>query len=345
MPAHARARAERPPMTAARAIATMLVALALGSLLGAASLERVAERQPYGTGRDIALEITKPLKSFSHALFLDRPREWLASLTGHEDQPTSSLLLAATTTTTSTTTTTTVPVSTTVTTLPAPTTTTLPRHRVATADAPVKVWMGGDSLMGTVSEAYGRATGSDARVNMTTDVQVGTGLARPDVLDWASELTDQLNANQPDVVVLSFGANDDQPLHAPDGTYDSLYTPEWEAEYARRVGVIMDIASASGARQVIWLGLPTERPDQLNNVKDAMNDAAKAEAAKRPDVHFVDLHPIFDAPDGSYTDDITRPDGTPITARARDGVHLSEDGADVLAPVIVQLIAAEWGLS
>ena len=333
-------------MTAARAIATMLVALAIGALLGAASLEKVAERQGYGTGRDVALAITKPLKSFSHALFLDRPRDWLASLTGHEDQPASSLLLAATTTTTSTTTTTTTaPASTTVTTVPAPTTTTLPLHRVATADDPVHVWMGGDSLMGTVSEAYGRATGGDARVRMTTDVQVGTGLARPDVLDWATELTDQLNANQPDVVVLSFGANDDQPLHAPDGAYDSLYTPEWEAEYARRVGVMMDIASANGARQVIWLGLPTERPDHLNNVKDAMNDAAKAEASKRPDVHFVDLHPIFDAPDGSYTDEINRSDGTPITARARDGVHLSEDGADVLAPVLVQLIAAEWGLS
>jgi len=337
---------ERRHVTAGRAIATMFVALVVGALLGAPSLERVAERQGYGTGRDIALDVTKPLKWFSHALFLDRPREWLASLTGHEDQPTATQLVAATTTSTTTTTiaTTTMPTSV-PTTVPLVTTTTLPHHRAATPDAPVKVWMGGDSLMGTVSEAYGRATGGDARVRITTDVQVATGLARPDVLDWAAELSNQLDANQPDVVVLSFGANDDQPLHAPDGTYCALYTPEWQAEYARRVGVIMDLASGNGQRQVIWLGLPTERPDHLNNAKDAMNDAARAEAATRTDVHFVDLHPIFDAPDGSYTDDINRADGTPITARARDGVHLSEDGADVLAPVLVQLIAAEWGLS
>ncbi len=337
---------ERTQVTAGRAIATMFLALAIGCLLAAPSLQKVAERQGYGTGRDVALGITKPLKWFSHALFLDRPREWFAALTGHEDQPTAKQLVAATTTSTTTTTlpTTTQP-SSPVTTAPLVTTTTLPVHRVATADAPVKVWMGGDSLMGTVSEAYGRATGGDLRVRITTDVQVGTGLARPDVLDWAAELSNQLDANQPDVVVLSFGANDDQPLHAPDGTYCALYTPEWQAEYARRVGVIMDLASGNGQREVIWLGLPTERPDHLNNSKDAMNDAARTEAAKRTDVHFVDLHPIFDAPDGSYTDEINRADGTPITARARDGVHLSEDGADVLAPVLVRLIAAEWGLS
>jgi lysophospholipase L1-like esterase len=69
-----------------------------------------------------------------------------------------------------------------------------------------------------------------------------------------------------------------------------------------------------------------------------------AEAAKRPDVHWVDLHPIFDAPDGGYADEVNRSDGTPVTARARDGVHLSEDGADLLAPVLAPLIATEWGL-
>jgi hypothetical protein len=198
--------------------------------------------------------------------------------------------------------------------------------------------------MGTVSEAYGRLVGGDSRIAITTDVQVGTGLARPDVLDWAAELSNQLNALMPDVVVLSFGGNDDQPLHTPDGQYCSLYTPEWQAEYARRVGLIMDYASGNGTREVLWLGLPTERPEQLNNVKDFMNAAAMAAAAKRPDVHWVDLQPIFDAPDGSDADEVSRSDGTPVTARARDGVHLSEDGADLLAPVLAPLITSEWGL-
>jgi hypothetical protein len=106
----------------------------------------------------------------------------------------------------------------------------------------------------------------------------------------------------------------------------------------------MDIASGAGTRTVVWLGLPAERPDQLNNVQDEMNFLAKGQADLRPDVHFIDLHPIFDGPNRTYTDDVNRSDGTPVTARARDGVHLSEDGADILAPHLFDVIAIPWHL-
>jgi hypothetical protein len=130
----------------------------------------------------------------------------------------------------------------------------------------------------------------------------------------------------------------------PEGTYRAIYSEEWPVEYGRRIGLMMDLASGGGTRTVVWLGLPSERPEQLNNMKDAINDAARAQAALRPDVHFVDLRPIFDAPDGTYADEVVRPDGSAVQARARDGVHLSEDGADLLAPVLVDLIAIPWHL-
>ena len=103
-------------------------------------------------------------------------------------------------------------------------------------------------------------------------------------------------ATTPEVVVLSFGGNDDQPMHTPDGGFARIYTPEWEVEYARRVGIMMDIALAGGTRTVIWLGLPVERPEQLNTMKDKMNAASIAEAAKRQDVHFADLAPLVERP-------------------------------------------------
>src|SRR5262245_56319262 len=84
----ARRAHERTSVTAGRAIATMLLAFAVAIVFGASSLEKVAERQPYGRGRDIALDLVRPVAWLSHALFLDRPRDWLASWTGHEDPPT-----------------------------------------------------------------------------------------------------------------------------------------------------------------------------------------------------------------------------------------------------------------
>jgi hypothetical protein len=204
--------------------------------------------------------------------------------------------------------------------------------------------MGGDSLMGTISEQVQAMVGGDDRYRFTTDVQVATGLTRPDVLDWAAELTAQMAADNPDVVVLSFGGNDDQPLHGADDAFYPLFTPEWQTEYARRVGIMLDIASNGGARTVVWLGLPAERPENLDGAKEAMNAAAQAEAAKRPHVQYVPLGPLLAGPDGGYADDLGRPDGSTIRARAPDGVHLSEDGAALVAPTILDAFAKEWHL-
>jgi len=339
----------RRPMPAGQAFVIMLVAFAVAAVCAAPSLERVAERQGYGRGRDVALAITRPLASVSHALFLDRPREWFASVTGHEDAPKIDTFGAGVTVPTAATTVpsvpTTVPSDPAVTTVPPPVPTTSGAlRRTPTSGAPLKVWMAGDSLMGTISEQVGALVARDSRVAITADVQVGTGLVRSDVLDWPSELSTQLAAVGPDVVVLSFGGNDDQPLHPPDGSFAALFTPEWQIEYARRVGIMMDIASNGGARTVVWLGLPAERPENLDGAKDAMNAAARAEAAKRPAIVYVPLGPSLKGPDGGYTDTITTPGGSTITARASDGVHLTSEGAAVVAPLILDAFATEWHL-
>lgn len=334
----------RRGMPAGRVVVTMLSALVIGALLGAPSLERAAEQQGYGTGRDALLAVARPLASLSHALRLDRPREWLAEATGHEDPPAGTTFAEGVTPPTTAPSTTTTPVTDPgVTTTIAPTTTEPPR-RAPTADAPLKVWMGGDSLMGTISERVQAMVGGDDRYRFTTDVQVATGLARPDVLDWAAELAAQMDAADPDVVVLSFGGNDDQPLHGPDDAYYSLFTPEWQAEYARRVGIMLDIASRGGVRTVVWLGLPAERPENLDGAKEAMNAAAQAEVAKRAHAVYVPLGPLLAGPDGGYADDLTLPDGSVIRARSPDGVHLTEEGASIVAPTILDAFAKEWHL-
>src|SRR3954452_423478 len=123
----------RGTMPAGRAIAALLLALLAASLLGADSMERVAERQPYGTTRDVALFITKPLRSVSHALLLDRPREWIADVANRDEQPVASVLLP----TASVGPNTTLPTSAgPPTTAPPPT---VPQHRTPTAAHPLRV--------------------------------------------------------------------------------------------------------------------------------------------------------------------------------------------------------------
>ena len=273
----------------------------LASLLCSTGLEHIAERQPFGTTRDIALDVTRPLHSVSHSLYLDRPEQWLETLAGRRDQPVAPVLLPTATTAAPPTGTATGPAGPTASTGPAGpavdgvTSTTVfaaPAHRTPTADAPLKVLMAGDSLIGNISQAVARQYGNDPRISLRTDLQVGTGLARPDVLDWGAELSTVLDADPADVVILSFGANDDQPLRDPQGHFLSLFSDGWAKEYARRVSAIMDLASGGGRRTVIWIGLPPERPDRLNEAKDTFNAAASSQAALRTDVHYVDLVPV-----------------------------------------------------
>ena len=325
----------RGTMPAGRAIATLLLALLVASLLGADSLERVAERQQYGATRDVALFVTKPLRSVSHALLLDRPREWIADVANRDEQPVASVLLP----TSSVGPTTTVPTSAgPPTTAPPPT---VPQHRTPTAAHPLRVLFAGDSLVGNISQGVAKFIGDDPRIDLHTDVQVGTGLSRPDILDWGAELTQQLKRIGPDVVFLAFGGNDDQPLRDPQGTYHSLFTDGWATEYARRVAAVMDLASAGGQRTVVWIGLPTERPERLNQAKDTFNDAARRNAAAREDVHFADLMAFFGP---AYSDTYTQPDGNVVTVRDTDGVHLTHDGANLVAPVLWQPIVPEYHL-
>jgi hypothetical protein len=336
-----------PPSTSAgRALVTVVLALVLGALLCADSLVQVAERQPFGTGRDVALGVTRPIRSASHALGLHLPRLWLTELTGGDALPTSAAgedldVPSATT----------VPpdrperggIGPTETTLPPTTTTTLPPRRTPTAAAPLKVVMFGDSLMGHLALGFERHVAADPRVHVYSEYHIGTGLARPDVLDWPAYLDEILPGFDPEVVYLAFGGNDDQPLQRPDGTTAELGTPEWEAEYTRRVALTMDVA-AQDDRTVVWVNMPVMDRERLDAARVVMNRIAEAQAALRPRVVYLDIGAVL-TPAGTFQQYATLPDGTTLRIREGDGVHLSVVGGEYVAPTLLAAVADDWHLT
>ena len=71
--------------TAAKAVIAMLVGLAVAALLSSESLVGLAERQPVGTGRDVALSAARNLHRASSFLSLDRPASALRSALGKDE--------------------------------------------------------------------------------------------------------------------------------------------------------------------------------------------------------------------------------------------------------------------
>ena len=71
--------------TAAKAVIAMLIGLAVAALLSSESLVGLAERQPVGTGRDVALSAARNLHRTSSFLSLDRPASALRSALGKDE--------------------------------------------------------------------------------------------------------------------------------------------------------------------------------------------------------------------------------------------------------------------
>lgn len=319
---------------AGQAIVVVLLAMLLAALLNADSLVQTIEGQSFGTARDTGLALAHPVRTVSHWTGLNLPRKLIDNLVnGHPGAPVAVSPAGPSPTTTSG------PVAEPTTT----TSTTLPPRRAPTAQAPLKVWLAGDSLMGTLAESFIDKVSGNPLVKATADFRVATGLARPDRYDWPAAIARQMTSQNPDVVILVFGTNDDQDILAG-GHRFSLQSEDWQQEYARRVNQVLD-ATANGVRQVIWLGIPAVRRPRLNQTKDLINTIVKAAVAQRRSASYIDTGGVLDGAGGSFATYLTNSGGQAVTIRESDGIHITLAGAGLVTPALLADIDHLWSLT
>ena len=93
----------------------------------------------------------------------------------------------------------------------APTTTTLPvrKCRAPLTDAdPLRVWVGGDSLAGSLGPALGTIAGATGVVQPYFDSRVSSGLTNPTFFNWPTHAEKEMARLNPEIVVFIIGAND-----------------------------------------------------------------------------------------------------------------------------------------
>jgi hypothetical protein len=316
-------RRQRTP--AGQALAVIVVALLVGSLLNADRLDHTAHTQPFGWQRDVAIALTGPVQDLSHATRLNRFRKWLSEEAGNTDPPPPA------------------PTRTVVTVpldakgkpiVPTSTTTTVPVViRTPTAATPVRILVIGDSLMGWIGPAITDAL--DGRpIDVTENWEVATGLARPDKLNWPAQAKADMAQYDPEVVVMGFGGNDAQDMSTDDGTVH-VGTKEWRAEYQRRVAQVLDAVEGRG-RTVYWIGLPITTRGNIEEAAPAMAQAVQAEVSARPWAHYIDSRKTL-SPDGTYTAYLPNASGKEVKVREDDGVHPNLAGA---ARMVEPMVAA-----
>jgi len=324
--------APRRPSAAGHVIVVGLVALLVGALLNAPGIRKTALGQPVGWERDLSTAFANPLYDVSHALYLDRLRQGLKDLLGRSSDDKVNTHLPGPTTT------------------PAagPTPTTLPPRQAFSPAHPLRLWIGGDSLGDTPGSSLIDQLSSNPAVGIIgpPDTHISTGLARPEVFNWPAYLQNIVTADQPNAVVLTFGANDDQTLTG-EGGGESFGSPAWQAEYRRRIGGLMDVVTGSAShRRLFFVGIPPVKDGArfandyvlINNI---VNSEAQARAGR---VYYVDTVSAVGTATGGYADGLPNPDGTVVQVRAADGIHFTRAGGDRIATKILAAMNRAFNL-
>ena len=310
----------------ATTVVLTLAAIALTALLNCDDLVKIAQRQPFGWQRTVALRLAHADQDVSRALWLDRPRRALESALGHHNAGPSVAPSQPSTPATAP------PAST-----PAPS----PSRAQPTATHPLRIYFGGDSVAAEISTAFAREATATKVVKTAVDYRISTGLSRPDYFNWPQRLRQViLRAPKPQVVIVMFGANDLQPIMTAHGAADTG-TAKWLAEYRSRVSALMGMLSASGL-DVYWLGQPLMRSSTFSRLINGVDAIYADEASRHAHVTFVDTRPLLADAHGHYSAFLPGPSGRQVLVRTPDGVHLTDAGGQRVAQAVMRLVATAW---
>ena len=173
-----------------------------------------------------------------------------------------------------------------------------------------------------------------------------SGLARPDFFDWMAEGKKQIDARDPDLVVVILGGNDGQDLSKgkwKDAKYVGWKKDGWEDEYRRRMDDFLGAISAP-ERKVLWLGLPTmglsSFEKKLELIRRIQQEAVDAtEGAK-----YLDTIPYVSDADGKMLTEA--PVGNrrkPQVLRSEDRIHFTMAGSEYFADKVMPEVLAILG--
>ena len=210
---------------------------------------------------------------------------------------------------------------------------------------PLRTYIAGDSQAFHLGHALQASRLSDI-LEITLDQRHSTGLARPSYFNWPVHVYFVAVGADPEIMIMTLGSNDWQNMTTENGDLLTRGSDEWRAEWARRLGVTMDVLRARH-RRFIWVGLPPARSSKTHTGFTTMNELAAEVVAERSDfASMVDVWDLFGG-DEPYRDSLPPPDdpeGRPVRVRQADGIHLNRLGAEWTAELVqaeIERIIAE----
>jgi len=143
-----------------------------------------------------------------------------------------------------------------------------------------------------------------------------------------------LGTEKPDVVIVAIGANDGQGF-VVDGKVYAYGSADWIRVYQERLAEYLAMVEAGGAR-VIWVGLPPMRVPVYDEKIAVINRIAYTVVSQSPSAVWWNSGSYVGDEAGKYREFLTLANGKTMRIRASDGIHLSDEGAGLLTPVLLK---------
>ena len=200
----------------------------------------------------------------------------------------------------------------------------------------------GDSLADGLWSGLFRAFQEDANMEVINKSKPSSGFVRVDSYDWTKELDDILNDGSYQIVVVMFGANDNQAIKSGK-EYIKPGTDQWDELYGQRVEAVVKKLRGKGLA-VYWTGLPIMRSPDDSDDAEALNDIYR-EKSFINGAKFIDTWSGFTDESGRYS--AVGPDMSGQIRRLRDddGVHFTSRGYLKLAHFAEKEIRRDMSLA
>ena len=195
----------------------------------------------------------------------------------------------------------------------------------------IRVLVTGDSLSTFAGQELVKLMTEDPRFVIRVEWANGSGLTKPNVLDWGQYARDLTLRHQPDLVIIILGGSDTVSM-VSSGELIDRSSADWSVEYARRIQLVAQEFLANKVTGLVWAGPPPVKDQKRNLSYQKIHESLISLQGQGVQLRYLDnftnISPLLQA----------EVDGSRILLRQVDGVHWTRDASQLIARQLSQML-------